>query len=248
MINKINVSWLAGFIMCLSAGLAAADPRYQYTFVYNSENSRTDTLVRYTDAQNPCWVYLYWVYGRQTTSPDPVEMQPLPGQDFRTQFVPNEAIRRLDQRSLLLNATRAFDSLLMTAAYAHSRDPDLASLSTLHRQGSSLSFQQVLLYQDPVLRVSLDDLKLVNLGLSDEDLLKLSRLRSIENTPHLREATLGSLLRATSRKTDLTDIENAGLSTSILNILAQGQHLLLASSQRMQQSWTIQRAALSENR
>ncbi len=248
MIDKISGSWVIGFILFIIAGNASADPRYQYSFVNNSANNATDTLVRYTDTQNPCWVYLYWIYGRQATTPDPIVMLPLPGQDFSTQFVPNEAIRRMDQRSLLLNAIRVFDALLTTATYAHSRDTNLGSLATLHPQASSLSYQQVLLFQDPELRVSIDGLKLSDLGLSDADLQKLSRLRCIENLATLREATLGSLLRATSRKTDWTDVENAGLATIIQNSLERGQQLLLISSQRMQQSWTTQRAALSENR
>ncbi len=246
--------------LLLSYQEVMAQPGYRYNLMIDPKTGQAgDILVQYSDPSNPCWVYLFWINSQKpastTSSTTPIVQTPLPGQDYRTVYVPNEAIRKMDEAALIDRAIRDFNGLISSGLYALNKDSYLKSLATFNPKPSSLSFEQVLLYNDPQLRIALDQTKLVEIGLSSLEILLLESRRLLPSSGlSIENRTLGEFVIANQRKLDWSDIlgdqsaDSNLLKKTVLDLLDRSHQEIASSANRMTASWTEQRNQLSASK
>jgi hypothetical protein len=205
--------------VCLFMGAMFAGPLmadYDYTFYYGPWGGGTQ--VRYWNPANPTWVYVYWISGASTPEDTRSTVNlPLPGVDYSATIVVDEAVKKLDARSMALKAVKDLDFLIGSVKYAELRDPNFDSLCSSadfqRPSAATLSLARILINHHPQFFIDLSDEALIPLKLAIES-----------NAP----STLERLLK---------DPANANMCEAFRVTISR-------STATMKQSWTTQRDEL----
>lgn len=225
------------FILSQSAYASCATPGYYYQQTQGSPQIQ----VTYLNPANPTWVYVYWVGGASTnTTPYDVHL-PLTGADFSAHVIPNEAIRHMDQSALLRGAVQKFTNLIISRNYSAGKDPNFSSLVTLLPAPSSVSLMHILLERDPELGINLNQISLDQLPLDAEQLKQISRAIHLPETG----ANLGDFAqKVAAYQTSWREVGALGVEDALIVVMDALSRELQTSSERMGQTWLLQRTAL----